>query len=266
MTSTERLAGKRAVIVGAGQTLGDTIGNGRATALRFAEEGARVFLIDIKRDSAEETLALVEKNNGAGQAFGADVSDEMQCKSAIAAAVQAFGGIDILHYNVGINDSGRIEDLDLANWDKVFAVNLRGCVAMVRQVLPTMFENGGGVVTAVSSIAAVAAYPFVAYRVSKAALITFIETLAFQYAPRNIRANALIPGLLDTPMGIESLVSPALDRATVRASHDQKVPLRGKMGTAWDLANAAVFLASEEAKYISGVAVRVDGAQGLRVG
>ncbi len=263
-----RLAGKVAVVVGGGQTPGATIGNGRATALRFAQEGARVAVLDKRLESAQDTVKMITDAGGEARAYSVDVTDEDQCKSSIQQVLADFGQIDILHNNVGIGagdaSPGRIES---AVWDKIFDTNTKSVMFMCKAVLPHMRERQMGVVTNISSVAAVAAATNItAYKASKAALNAYTQALAMSNAKYGIRANVIMPGLMETPMAIEGYVSAGQDRAEVIARRDAAVPLRGKMGTAWDVANAALFLASDEANFITGVALPVDGGQSAKVG
>ena len=262
-----RLQGKVAIVVGAGQTPGATIGNGRATALRFAEEGARVLLVDRRLDSAEETLGMVAERGGEGSVQAADVTREADCKALIDACVERYGRVDILHNNVGIGTGDRgaasmTEDV----WDRIFATNLKGVMLVCKHALPVMREQGGGAITNISSVAAVCAVGLVAYKSSKAALNAYTHALATGNARYGIRANVIMPGLMNTPMAIEGNVAAGRDREELIRQRDAMVPLGGRMGDAWDVANAAVFLASDEARFITGVCLPVDGGQAARIG
>lgn len=261
-----RLDGKVAIIVGAGQTPGATIGNGRAAALRFAEEGATVLLVDHRLESAQETLALVRERGGDGAAFEADVSQENACQAMAEACVEQFGRIDILHNNVGIGtgDSTPARITEEA-WDRIFAVNLKSVMFACKHVLPTMREQRSGAIVNISSLAAIAPAPLIAYKSSKAAVNAYTQTLAIGNAHHGIRANVVMPGLMNTPMAIEGYVSRGKEREQLIAERNARVPL-GTMGSAWDVANAALFLASDEAKFITGVVLPVDGGQAARIG
>ena len=263
-----RLAGKTAAVSGGGQTPGATIGNGRATALRFAQEGARVAVLDKRLESAEETVALIEAEGGQARAYPLDVTDEAQCAACVAQIVADFGHLDILHNNVGIGAGdagpGRISE---AVWDKIFDTNVKSVMFMCKAVLPHMREREAGVITNISSVAAVAAASNItAYKASKAALNAYTQALAMSNARFGIRANVIMPGLMETPMAIEGYVAAGQDRDEVVARRNAAVPLRAKMGSAWDVANAALFLASDEAGFITGVALPVDGGQSAKVG
>ncbi len=265
-----RLAGKIAIVVGAGQGPGEGMGNGRATALRFAQEGASVFAVDRDLASAEETAALIVKDGGACLAFAADVTREQTLAAMVAAARKRFGRIDILHYNVGVSIAGGdapILDITQEAFDRICAVNLRGAVMACKHVLPVMRAQRSGVILMISSIAAWADYPYVTYKATKAAIIAFTQQIAIQNAEFGIRANVILPGLMDTPMAVDTRArASGKSRAEVAAARDAKVPLRGKMGTAWDVANAALFLASDEANFITGVALPVDGGTLVKIG
>jgi NAD(P)-dependent dehydrogenase (short-subunit alcohol dehydrogenase family) len=263
-----RLAGKVAVVVGAGQTPGDTIGNGRATALLFAREGARVLAVDRNLASAEETVARIVDEGGSAEAFEADATREADCQALIASAVAAHGRIDVLHNNVGIGggDAGPAH-LNEADWDRILAVNLKSVVLPCKHVLPVMREQKSGSIINISSIAAVCSTPIVAYKASKAGINAYTQSLAVGNAKHGIRANVIMPGLMNTPMAIEG-ISEALGvpKDELVRRRDAQVPLGGKMGDAWDVAYAALFLASDEAKFITGVALPVDGGQSARIG
>lgn len=262
-----RLDGLVAAVVGGGQTPGATLGNGRATALRFAQEGAMVVVLDRRLDSAEETVAMIEAEGGRAKALQLDVTSERQCAECIAKIISDFGVLDILHNNVGIGmgdaGPGRISE---EVWDRIFDTNTKSVMFMCKAALPHMRERNAGVITNISSVAAIAAASNItAYKSSKAALNAYTQALAMSNARFGIRANVIMPGLIETPMAIEGYVATGQDREDVIARRNAAVPL-GKMGTAWDVANAALFLASAEAGFITGVALPVDGGQSAKVG
>ena len=265
-----RLSGKIAVIVGAGQTPGEGMGNGRATALRFAREGAKILAVDRNLASAEETTALVQGEGGDCSAFEADVTDEATLADTMAFAVDRWGRIDVLHNNVGVSIAGGDgSPLDVTEeaFDRICAINLRGTVMACKHALPIMRRQGSGSIINISSIAAWAGYPLVAYKATKAGMIAYTQQLAIQNAAFGIRANVILPGLMETPMAVENRVKAwGKTRAEVVAERNAQVPLRGRMGTAWDVANAALFLASDEANFITGVALPVDGGALVRIG
>jgi NAD(P)-dependent dehydrogenase (short-subunit alcohol dehydrogenase family) len=266
-----RLEGKVAVIIGAGQSPGEGIGNGRATTLRFAQEGARILAVDVRIASAEETAAMVAKEGGECVPYAADVTREETLAAAIQAAETRWGCVDILHNNVGVSIAGGDKPLDELTedaFDRICAINLRGTIMACKHVLPIMRRQRSGAIVNISSVAAREnAYPLVAYKATKAAMIGFTEQLALQNAAYGIRANCILPGLMDTPMAVDTRARASnRSRAEVSAERDARVPLRGRMGTGWDVANAALFLASDEANFITGVALPVDGGALVRVG
>ena len=263
-----RLQDKVAIVVGAGQTPGDTIGNGRATALLFAREGARVMLIDRDEDSARETQQMIADEGNESSVFGADVTDEQACRALAAATLERYGRIDILHNNVGIGggDAGPTH-LDEAVWDEIMRVNVKSAFLTCKHVLPIMREQRSGSIINISSVAAVCAVGIVAYKTSKAALNAFTHSLAVGNAKYGIRVNVIMPGLMNTPMAIEGISQArGVSKQQLIEMRDAQVPLRGRMGTAWDVAYAALFLASDEANFITGVALPVDGGQAAKIG
>jgi NAD(P)-dependent dehydrogenase (short-subunit alcohol dehydrogenase family) len=265
-SSTEvsmRLKHKIAIVVGAGQSPGEGLGNGRATVLRFAQEGAKVLAVDNNLSSAEETVAIARQSGGECFAFEADVADETTLAAMVEAARQRWGRVDILHYNVGVGMAGGDAPLNQITelaFDRIATINLRGAIMACKHVLPLMREQRAGVIITISSVAAWEQYPNVAYKATKAGMIAFTQQVAIQNAEFGVRANVILPGLMDTPMAVDTRARVSgKGRAEVAAARDARVPLRRKMGTAWDVANAALFLASDEANFITGVALPVDG-------
>jgi NAD(P)-dependent dehydrogenase (short-subunit alcohol dehydrogenase family) len=258
-----RLKDKVAIVIGAGQSPGTGMGNGRATVLRFAQEGAKVLAVDNNLASAEETIAMVKQAGGEGVACAADVTSEKTLAAMADAARQRWGRIDILDYNVGISIAGGDAPLDKITeeaFDRIATVNLRGAIMACKHVLPVMRAQRSGVIITISSVAAWEQYPNVVYKATKAGLIAFTQQVAIQNAEFGVRANVILPGLMDTPMAVDTRARHSgKSRAEVAAARDARVPLRHKMGTAWDVANAALFLASDEANFITGVALAVDG-------
>lgn len=256
-----RLKDKVAIVVGAGSTPGDTMGNGRATAILFAREGAKVMLVDKRLDSAEETKVMIDADGGESFAFETDVRSSDDCKRMADACAEMYGNIDILHNNVGIGEGGGPVELSEEDWDKVFDVNLKSMFFTLKHVLPYMEKQGSGAIINISSVAAIrcAPYPMLPYTASKAAVNGLTRSVAMQYAHQGIRVNCIMPGLINTPMAIEGLaVRLGMDKEKLIAARDAAVPM-GHMGEAWDVANCALFLASDEAKYITGVIIPVDG-------
>ena len=263
-----RLRDKVAIVVGGGQTPGDTIGNGRATALLFAREGARVLVADRILRSAEETCAMIAAEGGASSAIEIDVTREDDCRRLTAECIERYGRIDVLHNNVGIGagDSG-VQHIDVDAFERIVKVNLEGPLLTSKHALPVMREQHSGVITNVSSIASIAAATnLIAYKTSKAALNALTQAMAMANARHGIRVNAILPGLINTPMAIEGVsAARGIPKEQLVAERDRQVPL-GKMGSAWDVAHAALFLASDEAAFITGVLLPVDGGQSVRVG
>jgi len=265
-----RLEGKTAVIIGAGQGPGEGLGNGRATALRFAQEGARIMAVDLNLGSAEETAAMARKEGGECVTFEADVTREATLAAAIEAAQKRWGRIDILHYNVGVSLAGgdtMLLDITEEVFDRITAINLRGAVMACKHVIPIMRRQRSGAIVMISSFAVIENYPYVTYKATKAAMVAFTKQVAIQNAEYGVRANVILPGLIDTPMAVDTRARvTGKSRAQIAAERDARVPLLRKMGTAWDVANAALFLASDEAKHITGVSLLVDGGLSLKVG
>lgn len=255
-----RLQGKVAIIVGAGQQPGETPGNGRAVAERFAQEGATLLLVDINEAWANDTLEAVKKLGATASVQVADITREEDCKAIAEACVQRYGRIDILHNNVGRSGGDRkTVDLDAAVWDSLMAMNLKGMFMTCKHVLPHMIARKSGCIINVSSTSSLAARPTLTYKTSKGAVNTMTQHIAMENAEHGVRANAILPGLIDTPMAIERRARErGVAREVVRAEREALVPMR-RMGTAWDVANTAVFLASDEAQYITGVLLPVDG-------
>lgn len=267
-----RLEGKVAIVVGGGQTPGDTMGNGRATSILFAREGGRVLVVDRDEASARETVEMIHKEGGVARALQADATREGECKAFVEACVAEFGRLDVLHNNIGIGTGDNsVEELTEDAWDRIYAVNAKSVFFACKHAVPVMRDQRSGVILNVSSIASICASPraahLTAYKSSKAAVNALTESLAMANASYGIRVNAILPGLMNTPMAIESIATRLqVDRADLVRARDAMVPLRGKMGTAWDVAHAALFLASDEACFITGVLLPVDGGQSCRTG
>ena len=263
-----RLEGKVAIVVGAGQTPGDTLGNGRATAILFAREGAQVVAVDRRLDSAEETVAQIAGEGGRALAWEADATREADCQALMSGCRERFGRIDVLHNNVGIGggDAGPAH-IDEEEWDRILSVNLKSVILPCKHVLPIMREQLYGSIVNISSIAAVCSTPIVAYKTSKAGVNAYTQSLAVGNAKYGIRANVIMPGLMNTPMAIEGISrATGVPKDELIRRRDAQVPLGAKMGSAWDVAYAALFLASDEARFVTGVMLPVDGGQSARVG
>jgi len=265
-----RLKDKVAIVVGAGQSPGEGIGNGRATALTFAREGAKVLCVDRELKSAQETADLIAGKQGVAAAFKADVTKSAEIKAMVDEAKKKWGRIDILHNNVGVSLSGgdaELLDITEEAFDRCVAINLKSCILAAKHVIPIMREQQSGVIINISSMAVITTYPYVAYKATKAAMVSFTEQLAYQNAQYGIRANVILPGLMNTPMAVDTRAREfKKPRAEIEAMRDAQVPLRKKMGTGWDVANAALFLASDEANFITGVTLPVDGGASVRRG
>jgi NAD(P)-dependent dehydrogenase (short-subunit alcohol dehydrogenase family) len=258
-----RLRDKVAIVVGAGQSPGEGMGNGRATVMRFVQEGAKVLAVDNNLASAEDTVVMARQPGGECVAFEADVTKETTLAAMTDAAQQRWGRIDVLHYNVGVSIAGGDAPLDQiteAAFDRIAAINLRGAIMACKHVVPVMRAQRAGSIIMISSVAAWEQYPNVVYKATKAGMVAFTQQVAIQNAEFGVRANVILPGLMNTPMAVDTRArASGKSRAEVAAGRDARVPLRHKMGTAWDVANAALFLASDEANFITGVALPVDG-------
>src|SRR3974377_459121 len=265
-----RLKDKIAIVVGAGQSPGEGMGNGRATALTFAREGAKVLCVDRDLASAQEKGDMIAAQGGVAAGLKADVTKDAEIKAMVSDAVKRWGRIDVLHNNVGVSlAGGDAELLSISEeaFDRCVAINLKSCILAAKHVIPIMRQQKSGAIINISSMAAITTYPYVAYKTTKSAIIAFTEQLAYQNADYGIRANVILPGLMDTPMAVDTRAREwGKSRAEVAAERDSKVPLRRKMGTGWDVANAALFLASDEANFITGVTLPVDGGASVRRG
>lgn len=263
-----RMKDKVVLIIGAGQSPGQGVGNGRASAVVYSREGALVAAADVDQDSAQQT---VDQLTGEAFALQADVKRESDLAGAVAATLAKWGRIDVLHYNVGVSLAGGDKgpmDIDEAAFDNVNAVNLRGYIMACKHALIPMQKQRAGAILGISSVAAVTTnYPTVAYKTSKLGMIAYTEQIAQHNAGYGIRANIILPGLMDTPMAVDTRAREwNQSREQIAAERDARVPLRKKMGTAWDVANACLFLASDEASFITGVALPVDGGALLHTG
>lgn len=263
-TAQKRLDGKVAVVIGAGQSPGEGLGNGRAAAIRFAREGARVLAVNRSIESAEETAAMIRGEGGDAVAFKADIQIEADIIAAIGEAHRRWGSLDVLHNNVGVSLGGGdadLMDISEAQFDNIYRTNLRGTAFACKHALVIMRKQQSGAIVNVSSAAAVGLYPYVAYKATKAGVNALTEQLALQNAKFNIRVNAILPGLIDTPMAVETRSRRfAKSRDEINAERNAKVPL-GRQGTGWDVANLALFLASDEASFITGECILVDGGR-----
>jgi NAD(P)-dependent dehydrogenase (short-subunit alcohol dehydrogenase family) len=263
-----RVQGKAAVVVGGGQTKGETIGNGRATAIVLAREGARVLVADRHLAAAQETADTIVGEGGQAWAFEADITREDAARMLIAAALERFGRLDILHNNVGASlalGDATATELTEEVFQRSFDVNLKGMWLTCKHALPALRQTEGSIEN-IASMAARNAYPLVGYKTTKAAVVALTENLAAANARYGVRANSILPGLMNTPMAIEARVAQGTSREEVIASRDRRVPLRRRMGTGWDVAYAALYLHSDEAGFVTGVALAVDGGEGVSWG
>jgi NAD(P)-dependent dehydrogenase (short-subunit alcohol dehydrogenase family) len=264
----ERLKGKTAMVVGAG-SIGPGWGNGKATAVTFARQGAQVFCVDRNGAAAEETVKIIASEGGIAAAFTADVSRAADVEAMVAACLKTYGRIDVLDNNVGIAEMGNVVDVSEADWDRVFSVNLKSAFLAMKHVIPVMQKQGGGSIINISSIASIrhVGISYVSYGASKAAMNQMTRTTAVQFAPDHVRVNCILPGLMKTPMVEHSAgLAASYAKGDVEAmwrARDSQVPM-GHMGDAWDVANAALFLASDESRYVTGLELIVDGGLTVR--
>jgi len=264
----EELAGKVALVVGAGVVGDEGIGNGRATALTFAREGAVVVCADLDGESAEHTARMIRDEGFSASAATMDVADLAAVERVVDDVVREHGRIDVLDNNVGVGIVGGVTDIDPEDWDRVLRINLTGAFNTMRHVIPHMVAQGGGSIVNISSLAGIRflGHSGAAYYASKAALNHLTRTTAAEFASRRVRVNAVLPGLMKTPMvahisGLSSAWdSNGLDE--MYEARDRQVPM-GHMGESWDVANAVLFLASDRAKYVTGIELRVDGGISL---
>ncbi|MBI5969270.1 MAG: SDR family oxidoreductase [Deltaproteobacteria bacterium] len=257
----DRLKNKVALVTGAG-SVGPGWGNGKATAVLFAREGAKVFAVDINLAAVEETKSIIDREGGSCAILKVDVAKSEEVQAMVDQCLKTYGRIDILHNNVGIVVVGGPVEISEETWDRVMAVNLKSMFLTCKYVLPHMEKQGGGVITNISSIAGIryTGVPYVTYSTTKAGILGFTQSIALQYAEKNIRANSILPGLMNTPMIVEPLkgVYGGGDVQRMIEVRNQQCPTK-KMGDAWDVAHAALFLATDEAKYITGAQIVVDG-------
>lgn len=257
----ERLKDKVAIVTGAG-SVGPGWGNGKATAVLFAREGAKVFAVDMNLAAVEETKGIIDGEGGECTVDKADVSKSDEVKAMVERCIETYGRIDILHNNVGIVVVGGPVETSEETWDRVNAVNLKSMFLTCKYVLPYMEKQGGGAIVNISSIAAIryTGIPYITYYATKAGILQLTQGIALQYAEKNIRANAILPGLMNTPMIREPLKDAYAggDIEKMLEIRNQQCPMK-RMGDAWDVAYAALFLASDEAKYITGTQLVVDG-------
>lgn len=245
-----RVAAKVAIVTGAGAE-GELIGIGRAIAMVLAGEGAQVACIDLDGDRAEATAARIRANGGDAFGIGGDVSLSEDCARCVATTIGRYGRLDILINNVGISTPTRL-DTDEAVWDRVLDVNLKSAMLMSKYAVPRMVETGGGSIVNISSVAGIRAHGALAYGASKAAMAQLARDIMLLHGRDGIRANTVAPGHVMTPH-VAHLLPP--DAREIR----RKISPLGIEGDAWDVAMAVLFLASDEARFITGVHLPVDG-------
>ncbi len=256
---SDRLKDKVAIVTGAG-SIGPGWGNGKATAVLFAREGAKVLGVDRNLPAAMETREIIDGEGGDCIAFEADVARSADVEAMVTACLDAYGRIDILHNNVGIGSLGGPIELSEEEWDRVHAVNVKSIFLTAKSVLPVMERQGKGSIINISSVGGIRwiGIPYIAYASSKAAVLQVTQSVAVQFAGKGIRCNAILPGLINTPMVRASLMDHYGDIDKLNAERDRMSPT-GKMGEAWDVAYAALYLASDESKYVNGIQLIVDG-------
>ena len=251
-----RLAEMVAIVTGAGSR-GPGLGNGKATAILFAREGARVLCVDVAKERAEETVGLIRAEGGEAEAFAADVTRPEECRAMVTAAVDRWGGLDVLHNNVGIESRTDLLDTTLDEWERTLRVDLTSMFLATQSAVPAMAARGGGSVVCVSSVAGMRGVGRTAYAAAKAGVIGFVRSVAGQLGPQGIRVNAIAPGLVWTPM-VESRGPEARERRR------EASPL-GTEGTGWDVGWGAVYLASDESRWVTGQTLVIDAGLTITV-
>ncbi|WP_037081298.1 SDR family NAD(P)-dependent oxidoreductase [Neorhizobium vignae] len=259
----DRMKNKVVLVFGAG-SVGPGFGNGKAAAVAYAREGGSVVCVDVNLDAAKNTLDVIEAEGGTGLALAADVTKSIDIAAVVETTMERFGRIDVLHNNVGINLPGGAAEATEESWRKVMDVNLTSAFLTCKAVLPIMEKQGSGAIINISSLASIrwTGYPYVSYYASKAALNHFTRAIAIEYAAKGIRANAILPGVMDTPHIQKQISGYYGSPDEMKAKRDALSPMK-RQGDGWDIAWASVFLASDEAKYITGVELPIDG--GLHV-
>src|SRR6266545_3165374 len=252
-----RLTGKVAIVTGAGSR-GEGIGNGRAAAVLFAREGAKVLLVDQGRAAADETLRMIRGEGGEAAVFTADVTRGEECRAMVEEAVRRWGRLDILDNNVGIGGRATVVDVDEKDWDHLMRVNVTSMMLTSKHAVPAMAQGGGGAIVNISSISALRPRGLTPYSVSKGAVIALTRAMAVDHAPEGIRVNCVAPGPVYTPMVYARGMSPA--------ARDQrrKASALGVEGTGWDIGHAVRLLMSDHARYITGHTLVVDGGVTLQ--
>jgi NAD(P)-dependent dehydrogenase (short-subunit alcohol dehydrogenase family) len=256
-----RLKGKVAIVTGAGSSPGEGIGNGKATAVVYAREGASVMLVDLRPEAAEETKSMIDQEGGRSFVFQANVTQFQDCQAMVDKCLKTYGQVDILHNNVGVGQKtyGGILVVDEEGWDWLINTNLKSMFLTCKAVLPQMLKQGRGTILNISSVAAVRYSPaYFIYSVSKAGVNALTRSLAVEYADKGVRVNAIMPGLMATPMVERQKVLHGGDLERLKKERAARVPMK-RQGEGWDIAYASLFLVSDEAKYITGQVLAVDG-------
>lgn len=246
-----RLEDKVAIVTGAGSR-GPGIGNGKATSILFAREGAKVMLVDRQAERMDETLEIINSEGGEASVFIGDVTNIADCQAMVKATIGRYGELDILHNNVGIDSTGSVVDIDTEEWDKIIDVNLKSVMLTSKFAIPEMIAGGGGAIINISSVAALRPRNMVAYSTSKGGVIALTRAMASSHAADNIRVNCIVPGMVYTPMVAEILTEETREQRRLSS------PLQTE-GTGWDVGWAAVYLASDEARWVTGITLPVDG-------
>lgn len=260
-----RLDGKVVLVTGAG-SIGAGWGNGKAAAVLFAREGAKVLAVDMNKDAAEETVEIIRREGGEAQVFAGSVTDESSVKEMVAACVSAYGSLDVLHNNVGILKAGSPEDTTVEDWDLVLNVNTKAFFLPCKHALPQMLKQGKGSIINISTVSGFRylGAPYIAYNTSKGAVVSFTRNLAATYAAQGVRANSILPGIIDTPMARNATIQVSgkseaeIDFEALAKTRAARIPMK-RTGTGWDIAKAALFLASDDSDYITGSEIYVDG-------
>jgi len=259
-----RVAGKIALVMGGGQTPGEDVGNGRATAIVLAREGATVVVADRSLTSAEETVEMFRQDGGKGQAVECDATSEASVRAAIAEVLARYGRLDILHNNVG---AGKLlpgdcpaTEIEEEALDRSWAINFKSAWLGCKHAMPALRESRGSIVN-ISSSAVYHTYSLIGYKATKHAVVGLTEHLAAENAGYGVRVNAILPGSMNTAMVISPEVERGRNRQEVIAERARRIPLAGRVGTGWDIAYAALFLHSDEASFITGISLLVDGGE-----
>lgn len=256
MQRTGRVEGKVAIVTGAGSTPGPGVGTGKATAAVLAREGARVLLVDLHPERAEETKAMIAAEGGTAEVCAADCTRDADCSAMVRAAVDAFGTVDILVNNIGLAALGTVVDTTEEAWDRTLDVNLRTAFLAAKHALPVMIDKGSGSVVNIASISALRGDGTLAYSAAKGGLVAMTIDMAYAHGRQGVRANAIAPGHITTPM-VHSVSAPG-PRAEFMDAMRSEAGLLGTPGTGWDVGHAAAFLASDEARWITGTVLPVE--------